>query len=267
MLKMKKYLLFIIALALSFGLIACGDQKTYNESVQVYFFTANRGASIQPTYENLSEGDLIEEPENPTRIGYEFNGWYIDKEKTILWDFDSDILPDQSIILYAGWVPGVYNIYYDTNGGEILAASYPTEFNVGDSFVLPTPSRTGYSFVAWYEYDWVDETSTIPGDPGYIILPSEEAKDVYLYAHWEAAIVSLIFRVNYPLAEGAPSSPSNRIVRYGDILELPILDDTADYTFVGWNSKSDGEGEWYNTGDVFTRTQRTSLYAIWEEIV
>lgn len=264
---MKKYALLILVITLSFGLFACGDTKTYNESVTVYFFTANRGATSVESFTNLEADSYISAPDEPTRIGYEFNGWYTDVEKTNLFDFQNDSVGDSSFILYAGWTPAIFAINYDVNGGIMPSSSYPVEFTVGQSLVLPTPTRLGYSFVAWYTYDWVDTSSTIPGDPGYQVLPSNEASDIDLYAHWEPAIVSLFFKANYPIEGEGPSNPSNRSINYGDIIDFTQLDDTDDYTFLGWNSKSDGTGVWYVNGDVFTRTQRTTVYAIWEAVL
>lgn len=54
-------------------------------------------------------------PENPTRTGYIFGGWYKEEACTNKWDFDNDKLPDalydnekrvlyQETILYAKWI-------------------------------------------------------------------------------------------------------------------------------------------------------------------
>ena len=56
-------------------------------------------------------------PDNPTREGYIFDGWYKEKECINKWDFETDVLPDieyinpgypeakyQETILYAKWV-------------------------------------------------------------------------------------------------------------------------------------------------------------------
>ena len=42
------------------------------------------------------------------------------------------------------------------------------------------------------------------------------------------------------------------------------LEDTDDYVFLGWNSNPEGTGTWYYNGDQFLRTQRLTLYAIWQ---
>lgn len=47
-------------------------------------------------------GDLIDEPEPPTREGYTFTGWYRDNACYVLWDMETDTV-ETDTTLYAGW--------------------------------------------------------------------------------------------------------------------------------------------------------------------
>ena len=47
-------------------------------------------------------GDLIDEPEPPTREGYVFTGWYRDTACYVLWDMETDTV-ETDMTLYAGW--------------------------------------------------------------------------------------------------------------------------------------------------------------------
>ena len=51
---------------------------------------------------NQMYGELLEEPESPTREGYVFTGWYKDSGCYELWDVDEDII-ESDMTLYAGW--------------------------------------------------------------------------------------------------------------------------------------------------------------------
>ena len=51
---------------------------------------------------NQMYGELLEEPEPPTREGYTFSGWYIDSGCSELWDLESDTI-QSDMTLYAGW--------------------------------------------------------------------------------------------------------------------------------------------------------------------
>jgi len=51
---------------------------------------------------NQMYGELLEEPEPPTREGYVFSGWYTDSSCYERWDVSNDII-QSDMILYAGW--------------------------------------------------------------------------------------------------------------------------------------------------------------------
>lgn len=264
---MKKIVLFLALIMSVVALSACQDQKYNDERISVVFFTANTGATLIDTYFNLEPNQLISEPsQDPTRPGFVFDGWYVDYQQTELWDFDVDRVGETSMVLFAKWNPAVFNIIYDLNGGVIPATDYPTEFYSGDSNVLPQPSQTGFLFVSWYLYDWIDESSTKPGDAGYQSLPPDYFQDLYLYAHWEAITVRITFRANYPIDGEGPENPDSKTVGYGSIIDFEELADTTQYRFVGWNSKQDGTGTFYVDGDIFERTQRITLNGVWELI-
>ena len=47
-------------------------------------------------------GEMVEEPKEPTREGYVFDGWFLDENTTIPWNISQDKVTE-SITLYAGW--------------------------------------------------------------------------------------------------------------------------------------------------------------------
>ena len=51
---------------------------------------------------NQMYGELLEEPEAPSREGYQFTGWYTDSSCFELWDISNDTI-QSDITLYAGW--------------------------------------------------------------------------------------------------------------------------------------------------------------------
>ena len=62
----------------------------------------SRGGSDVPMLTDVMYGDLVPEPEIPTREGYEFRGWYSDESLNYAWDFENQQVP-QSVTLYAAW--------------------------------------------------------------------------------------------------------------------------------------------------------------------
>lgn len=63
-------------------------------------FDSKGGTDVAP--QNQMYGELLEVPDDPTRQGYEFSGWYLDPACDDLWEEDTDII-ECDLILYAGW--------------------------------------------------------------------------------------------------------------------------------------------------------------------
>lgn len=260
----------VAALMLLASCTGTSEPPTYN----VYFFTANTAASTVDTIFNQEVGSLIERPEDPTRDGFDFVSWYLDLDHTIEWDFESDVMPSESIVLYAKWAPTIRTITYDLNDGEMITEDYPTTFIPGSTFVLPQARKTGYLFRGWYLYDQVLENfpnneGTKPGDPALTTLPITAFEDIELFAHWQSIKAVVTFRSNHPGGTAVVPNPGNRVVAYGTVIDYGTTfpDDfgtVAGYTFIGWNSRADGTGTWYPDGGIFTRTLAITLYGQWQ---
>ena len=63
----------------------------------------SRGGTDVPSQDAMY-AHYVTEPEDPSREGYVFTGWYSDENCMYLWDFDTMQVP-QSMTLYAGWEP------------------------------------------------------------------------------------------------------------------------------------------------------------------
>lgn len=62
-------------------------------------FDTNGGTSISS--QSIAEGSTVKEPKTPTKEGFEFAGWYTDKEFTKKYDFSSSVT--KKFTLYADW--------------------------------------------------------------------------------------------------------------------------------------------------------------------
>lgn len=109
----------------------------------------------------------------PTRTGYEFTGWYLDKNCTI--PLTSGTLVTGAATFYAGWTPKEYTITWDANytGGTITTIKQHHDEKLN---ILPKPVRDGYSFGGWY---------TKPGGAGTRAESYGTVReDVTFYAKW-----------------------------------------------------------------------------------
>ena len=87
-------------------------QTLYIDSVSVekiidlkVAFEENGGTEIDGFTIQIHE--KIGDPGMPFREGYDFKGWYYDKELTKLWDFDT-MTVETDTVLYAKWAPAVF---------------------------------------------------------------------------------------------------------------------------------------------------------------
>lgn len=112
------------------------------------------------------------EPHDPSRTGYTFGGWFIDKECTESFDFKTMLRADTT--LYAKWNKIIYTVKFESNGGTPVA-DVTTGFEYGYKISEPELTKTYYTFVAWYK------------DPNFsqrFYFDTEITSDITLYAKW-----------------------------------------------------------------------------------
>ena len=119
----------------------------------------------------VTEG-LLTPPEEPSRAGYSFLGWYEEERE---WQFDTDVLT-QDMTLVARWEPQRYTVtlYIDQESGETqtLSVAY------GEEYTLPEPTKEGSYFAGWAFY-W---TGPKHKDAGTWVM--DPPQDQRLYARW-----------------------------------------------------------------------------------
>ncbi len=149
-----------------------------NESYKVTF--NSRGGSEVPEQTVIS-GKKAKKPEDPTKEGRYFNGWYKDEGLTESYWFSNPVT--DNITLYASWVIyagiGVYNESNPDNYrcGTVDITSESTEYNHSDvttmNYTLPEDESVtftakpaeGFTFKGWYE--------GVYGDSHFIETPSD----------------------------------------------------------------------------------------------
>lgn len=124
----------------------------------------------------------------------------------------------------AKWSKNKYRIYLETNQSDI---SYETlVFEYDEKLTLPTPSKTGYSFVGWYKDSNLATEFTLTKMP---------ANNLTLYAKWTKVNYYLNLDLNggIYLSQTYLSMPYN----YGDDIDISNISPfRAGYNFLGWFS-------------------------------
>ena len=179
-------------------------------SRMVYFNTC--GGTMTGPVEVLHKLNTpIAKPDNPTKPGHTFNGWYTDSALTQAWNFDDWVTGE--LKLYAGWTVNQYTITFDTNGGSEIAPiiqDYGTEITVPDN-----PTRKGYTFKGWDK----EIPETMP------------AENITVKAQWEINQYTIAFDTN------GGSEIDSITQDYGTEITAPDNPTRKGYTFKGWDKE------------------------------
>lgn len=84
-----------------FTLPVTTDLTLYAKWEGVYAITFNTNGGSVVASQTVIEGNKVIEPEDPTREGYNFVGWYLDSELLEAYDFNSEVT--SNLALYAKW--------------------------------------------------------------------------------------------------------------------------------------------------------------------
>ncbi len=152
--KLKKKSLLLLCsmfvLVLSLAIAACGS------STPTITFETNGGTAIAPI-EAAAGTDITDRlPQEPTRDGYFFDGWYLEADCSGEAQELPTVMPENSVTYYAKWTEGNgAKLTLRTNDGGSLGK---TSYNVAVGTDLlefladkaPTP-KTGLTFAGWYK--------------------------------------------------------------------------------------------------------------------
>ncbi|SKC39461.1 Internalin-A precursor [Acholeplasma oculi] len=138
-------------------------------------------------------GSELVMPENPTKSGYNFAGWFTDQARTI--PFEAKTMPLGNTTLYAKWADAslTSTVTFETNGGSDIL---PVVVNNGEAVLEPEdPTQEGYTFVGWYS----DSGLSIIYDFDNVITT-----DITLYAKWNAELI-IIKSSDFGETSGSPN--------------------------------------------------------------
>lgn len=221
-------------------------------------FESNGGSLISPLT-NIESNALISEPNQPTKDGYVFIGWFKDSNFNNAWIFNADQVIDH-ITLYAKWEENIeetYTLTFDSKGGSMVSSI--TNIQGGTTVSEPSnPTKDGYNFISWF----TDINLTTE-----FLFSTPIIENLTLYAKWEEIVL-----------EGSPITTAeqfNTIVTTHNSGGIFYLANDIDFALHSWvytsfNFKGtiNGNGKTIsnltiNGGDrsgVFTRVNNATIY-------
>ncbi len=234
--------------AYTFTIMPLGGVKLYAKwSVGTYSisYTLNGGVVDEntPNLESYSIETDTFTLNNPTKVGYIFNGWSgtnLIGENNKVVEIAKGNTGDRNYT--AHWIAKQFTITFNTDGGgtkDDVKVTYDTSYDLGEV------TRTGYDFKGWYDNEMLVSTS---GSAWKI------ASDMTLKASWEAKT----YQVSFITTGGNKKNPVD--VKYKDPYDLGIATKEG-YDFMGWY---DGSTLIPTTGSEWKIADNINLTATWE---
>lgn len=193
----------------------------YSTNLNYYNVTLDpNGGELGQTDFLIGYGHSYSLPD-PTRNGYLFDGWYdgsINISGNGTWLYSTDK------VLIAHWSPIAYSITYNLNSG-INSPSNPSTYTIESSFSFAPPTRTGYTFLGWFDNNDNQITSIELGTTGNLILN----------ARWSANL-NILNIESEDLSKGSVEIISGS--GYSDEQITIAATPMGDYVFKGWYSLS-----------------------------
>ncbi len=177
-------------------------------------FNSNGGSDVYTRHQSI--GTTVIEPDQPTKLGYTFAGWYADETLSMLYIFDK--MPAEDFTLYAKWIANDYTVTFNSNGGSAVESiTLGCDTTISEPL---QPTKLGYTFDGWYTD--VELTNTYVFD---VMGP----QNLTLYAKW---LVNH-YTITFDTKGGSIVNPINQA--YGSPIVTPTHPTKEGYTFNGWS--------------------------------
>lgn len=164
-----------------------------------------------------------------------------------------------------------YDVQFDVNGGDALNPNPSGYYLPGTVITLPTPTRTGYSFVEWKEAETSGDGGEIDWTPGTLSLDDEDAEAaneatykvdgaVTLVAQWQPNKYTVSFDAN-----GGETVSETKRLGYGSKYGNLPTTTREGYTFLGWFTAAEGGQQIGVDVKTVRIAEDHTLYAHWEK--
>lgn len=205
-------------------------------------FDSNGGTPVDTI--NYTSGNAVPAPQDPTREGYAFTGWFYDAECTQgvaaddgeIWKYGKSLTRNTmtGFVAYAGWEAQEVSVSFnvnipasETSDFNTIAGSIPAETGLADSafadgYQHPVPRRLGYEFQYW-SYKNTD------GKWHEFKFDKFPTRDIELRANWSATDYSAFIDVTaYQKLLGQDVEVTT--AKRGDIVTFRMTSQTNFYT-------------------------------------
>ncbi len=218
-----------------------GRNMHYTKATAI--FNSNGGTAITPV--TVAMNSTVNKPADPTRNGYDFEGWFSDEACTTLYNFDMPLTKD--INLYAGWSDnGTLTPIHTVTFNYQYLPDQEVQIKEGNKVSRPAdPTYRGKKFTGWYVYGSLYDFDT------------PVTYDMTIHSRWESL----------PLWSVTVRDDDFSIIKSENLYSGEFATKPADpvhdgYKFTGWFDEN-GEPYDFNT----PVTGNTEIIAKYEKII
>lgn len=234
-----------------------------------------------------ASGTPAVKPEDPTKEGYTFAGWYKEEGLINAVNWLDNITENKTY--YAKWTGNPYTITLDnqdatTAGTTSISVTYGENTNLSDTPAITVPTKTGYTFGGYYTATNGGGTQIIDAY-GNVKAKADDGKDYWtgeskewlhigdatLYAKWTINNYTVSWSVNG--ADWTHGNPSTSVTYNTKPSTIPTAPDGDEVcggkVFVGWTNAAINSPTDERPAILFTSqsgapkiTENTTFYAV-----
>lgn len=188
-------------------------------------------------------GAQIQLVENPTKENYEFGGWFLDKECTQAFAYQT--MPAKNLDLYAKW--NANDVIVSLYSGDFVVDALTVKFGEAIGDIAYVPTKDGHSFVGWeYNGELINSSFVVNGS-------------IDLHAKFEINQYSIVFETN------GGSAVETITANYEAKVNQPHNPTQEGYTFAGWYTDANLENK-LEAFPTHMPLDGMTLYAKWEAL-
>ena len=211
-------------------------------------YSANGSSASAPTQAALHFGDTFVVGSAITRTGYDFGGW--DDGSQTYGAGAVHVVGVTNLTFTAVWIPQVYSVGFDWNGGAGSALAGQT-FTVGTTGIalpgITNQMRDGYNFAGW----------SLTPNGSLLSSPFVPITSATLFAVWAPGSYLVTFDAVHGVADQSAATVAN-----GSSAILPTAT-RNNFVFLGWYTASSGGSSSGVAGASYTPGASSTLYAHW----